>query len=230
MDRRLRAIAAQIDDGKGFIDVGTDHGYIPAALAASGYAGNIYASDVNPMPLEAARATAAASGVAERIGFLLCDGLDLCPADKIDTVVIAGMGGDLICRILDRAGWCFDSRYKLILQPMTKSEILRYWLVNNGFSISQEDLAQDGEQLYQIIIARFGGRTELSDGELFAGKYALASDKSLYLRRLDKLTARFERALSGMERSCDASAPRLGLTRGILKDLKEMRQCHDKCK
>lgn len=61
----------------------------------------------------------------------------------MDTIVIAGMGGDMICRILDEAEWCMSGKYKLILQPMTKQDILRYWLVNNGFEICRELIAED---------------------------------------------------------------------------------------
>ena len=103
MNKRLEAIYALIGEGRGLVDVGTDHGYIPTALAQSGYAGNIIASDIKPGPLQAARRSAENAGVADKIDFLLCDGLDGCDPSAIDTIVIAGMGGDTICGILDRA-------------------------------------------------------------------------------------------------------------------------------
>ena len=76
MNKRLEAIYALIGEGRGLVDVGTDHGYIPAALAQNGYPGKIIASDINPGPLRAARHTAESAGVADMIDFLLCDGLD----------------------------------------------------------------------------------------------------------------------------------------------------------
>lgn len=199
MNRRLEAIASLVEDGAGLIDVGTDHGYLPAFLAASGYRGRLYASDINEGPLAAARRTAEDAGVTDRIDFLLCDGLSLCPRDRIDTIVVAGMGGDLIVRILDEAEWCLDGRYRLILQPMTKAEVVRYWLVNNGFGIETERLAEDGGALYQILRARFGGSTALSDAELFAGKRALYEPPALYDRQLEILSKRFDKMLAGME-------------------------------
>ena len=118
MNRRLAAILDEIQDGIGVIDVGTDHGYLPAALAKRGYPGNIFASDINEGPLNAAKTTADNESLTDKIKFLLCDGLIACDPDKIDTIVIAGMGGDLICRILDQAEWTMDERYTMILQPM----------------------------------------------------------------------------------------------------------------
>ena len=220
MNRRLEAIAALVRNGKGLVDVGTDHGYLPAALAISGYGGRLYASDINEAPLMAAKRTAEANGVSNRISFLLCDGLSLCPPEEIDTIVIAGMGGDLIVKILDEAEWCLDARYQLILQPMTKAEVLRYWLVYNGFGIDGETLAEDGGHLYQIISARFGKEIRLNDAELFAGSRFFSTDKDLYARHLRRLSARFEHALSAMKGRDEG--PRAGLYREISTQLTEL--------
>lgn len=221
MNKRLIAIAALIRDGQGLVDVGTDHGYLPAHLALSGYHGALFASDIREGPLAAAKRTAAEAGLTERIRFLLCDGLRLCPPEEIDTIVIAGMGGDLIVKILDEAEWCMDARYRLILQPMTKAEVLRYWLVNNGFSIASETLTEDGGIVYQIIETCFGGETELNDAELFVGKRSLCRDQALYNGQVEKLYMRFERAVEGMRGR--EELPRLKLYREICARLMEMR-------
>ncbi|MBQ7693156.1 MAG: SAM-dependent methyltransferase [Oscillospiraceae bacterium] len=220
MNRRLEAIAALVPDGKGLIDVGTDHGYLPASLAVSGYGGRLFASDIKEGPLMAAKRTAAEAGVSERIRFLLCDGLSLCPAEEIDTIVIAGMGGDLIVKILDEAEWCLDGRYHLILQPMTKAEVLRYWLIYNGFEIRRETLVEDAGHLYQILSARYGGQTRLNDAELFIGKRGLCQSQALYERELRALRVRFSRALSAMEGR--DGGPRAGLYRELCRQLEEM--------
>jgi len=220
MNRRLNAIAALVSDGKGLVDVGTDHGQLPVQLALRGYPGALFASDIREGPLAAARRSAQEEDLTERIRFLLCDGLALCPPEEIDTIVIAGMGGDMIVKILDEAEWCMDGRYRLILQPMTKAEVLRYWLVYNEFAIESETVVEDGGTLYQILCARFGGVTKLTDAELFAGKRALCLTPELYERSLRQLTTRFERAIAAMpEREGDG---RLSLYREILRQLKEL--------
>ena len=221
MNRRLSAIAALVQNGRGLVDVGTDHGYLPAALAQSGYTGELFASDINVGPLLSARRTAAEAGLAQRIHFLLCDGLKLCPPDRIDTIVIAGMGGDMVVKILDEAEWCMDPRYRLILQPMTKAEIVRYWLVHNEFAIEKETIVEDGETLYQIISARFGGCTRLTDAELFTGKRALCEERELFVRHQTRVIARFEKAINGMHGR--EGEPRLLLYREILNQLMETR-------
>ena len=222
MNKRISAICEKISPGVGVIDVGTDHGYLPAALAANGYPGRILASDINPGPLRAAERNAARAGVSDRIEFLLCDGLSLCPPESVDTIVIAGMGGDTIVKILDEAEWCMDSRYRLILQPMTKAEVLRYWLAYNEFEILCETLVQDAGTLYQILTARFGGQTKLSDAELFVGKAALAEDGALYALALDGLEERLARAIAGLSGG-EEDSPRLKLYREIAQQIKELK-------
>lgn len=223
MNKRLEAIAELVRDGRGLIDVGTDHGYLPVRLAQRAYAGFLCASDINPGPLDAARRTAREALLKDRIRFLLCDGLDDCPKERIDTIVIAGMGGDLICRILDRAEWCLDGAYSLILQPMTKAEVLRYWLVNNGFRLEEERLVRDGGRIYQIVCARFSANMPLSDAELFAGAFENIRDEALCREWLDALIRRFEKELQGLLSSAHPEEGREAICRGVLAGLIEMK-------
>ena len=223
MVSRLRKIEEKIPDGVGVIDVGTDHGTIPVHLAQHGYPGRILASDINIGPLNAAKRTALQAGVSDRLDFLLSDGLKLCPPEAVDTIVIAGMGGDLIVKILDEAEWCMHPRYLLVLQPMTRAEVLRYWLVYNEFEILDESAVIEGDTLYQILTARFGGQTVLNDAELFCGKRDLAEDEALWLLSLQGQRRRLEKALRGME-SGEDETPRAALYREILEQMRKLKE------
>lgn len=208
MDQRLASVFGMIRPGRGVIDVGTDHGYLSVRLACEGYPGHILASDLREGPLAAARRSAAQAGVSDRIRFLLSDGLDACPPDEVDTIVIAGMGGDTICGILDRAEWCLDPAYRLILQPMSKAEVLRYWLCNNGFCIEEERLVEDGDTIYQILAAVFINQNEtLSDAELWLGKRGLA-ETELYQKLVQREIRRIERRISGISTSSSGDLQR----------------------
>lgn len=222
MNKRLEKISEYINDGRGLVDVGTDHGYLPVHLACCGYAGNIFATDIRPKPLDAARRSASAAGLSERISFILCDGLEHCPPDKVDTIVIAGMGGDTICGILDRAEWSWGGEYLHILQPMTKPQVLRYWLIHNGFELFSEGLVRDNGVIYPIITARFGGKTNLSGGELFMGKFDLVCNEPLYDEFRKQQIKRLERILQGMDRSGgEINLPRRNIIDNILQELKK---------
>ena len=222
MNKRLLLIAENIENGKGVIDVGTDHGYLPVYLAKNEYSGNIFASDINQDPLNKAKNHAQEAEVQDRIKFFLCDGLQACPRDEIDTIVIAGMGGDMIVKILDEGYWCMDSKYKLILQPMSKVEVLRYWLAYNDFEINKELLVDENNTLYQIIVTRFGAKTKHNDAELYTGKATLAFDSALYRRHFDMVHKRFERAVSEMKSGDLIPQYRLAFFEDVLEQLEEM--------
>ena len=224
MKKRLECIAEKIPWGIGMIDVGTDHGYLPVALAQRGYPGALYASDIGEGPLATARQHAREAGVADRLRFLCCDGLDLCPPDAVDTIVIAGMGGDTIVGILDRAEWCMDERYTMIFQPMTRAEVLRYWLAYNGFAITQEDLVEDGGVLYAVLCARFGGVTRLNDAELYTGSLAQIGRHALFPRFWETQRRRFQKVYRGLKESGAGDEDgRLALCETICRQLEEMK-------
>jgi tRNA (adenine22-N1)-methyltransferase len=223
MRKRLECIAAKIPDGIGVIDVGTDHAYLPVALARRGYCGNLLASDIGEGPLAVARRHAEDASVADRIRFFCCDGLELCPPEDVDCIVIAGMGGDTICGILDRGEFCMDPRYLLILQPMTRAEVLRYWLIYNEFAIVEEDLVEDGGVLYPVLCARFGGNTRLSDAELFTGSFAMLKDHPLFPRFWEIQHRRLRKTFEALKSSGAGDEDgRLVLSAQICRELEEM--------
>ena len=197
MNARLRSIFECIDPASyGVADVGTDHGILPVALALNGFRGNILASDIHEGPLQHAFNAAKDADVSDRIRFYLCDGLIEEFAAQIDTIIIAGMGGDLICSIIDRADLLLDPRYSLILQPMTKSEILRYYLTNNGFQISREIHVSERTHVYSVLCASFIDRnSSYKTIDLYTGNPADYTDPELYLSRLMKLQKEIQKKL-----------------------------------
>ena len=220
MNRRLQAIEQMIRPGIGMIDVGTDHGYLPVSLAQHGYPGALFASDIGEGPLSAARRNADAAGLGDRIVFQRCDGLALCDPEAVDTIVIAGMGGDTICGILDWAEWCMQPQFRLILQPMTRAEVLRYWLVNNEFTIEQEQLVSDGGEIYSLLSARFGSSMKLLDAELYTGAFAMLEQDPLWPVFLGRQLERFQRLIPGLRRS-GREPGRLHLAESIQQQLKK---------
>jgi len=151
---RLRRIADYVPRGGTVVDVGTDHAYIPIWLLQEGISAHAYATDIRPGPLERARADAVRHGVAERLTLWLCDGLALCPPEAVDTVILAGMGGETMRGILERAPWAMEKR--LILQPQTKLPELRRWLGERGLAVLDAALADDAGRIYLIWLLGAG--------------------------------------------------------------------------
>lgn len=155
LTQRLKKIASFVKSGDVICDAGTDHGYIPAYLISLGTVRCAYATDINEGPLENAKCTARQYGVFDKIKFYLTDGLRGVPEGDINTVIIAGMGGETIRDILRACKWVKNDK-KLILQPQTKISELMGWLYDGGFGVEDMCLVKDDGRIYLIIAARFG--------------------------------------------------------------------------
>lgn len=199
MSKRLEVIASLVKDGVGVVDVGTDHAYLPALLCQMGYKGFITATDINEGPLKKAKLNLDKCGFEDRVRLMLCDGFDDVDPSTVDNIVISGIGGDTIAGILDRAEWCMREGTHLILQPATKAEILRYWLVNNEFRIDDDILIKENGVVYQIIDTSFGKPQKYSDAELFTGKYEYIKDSECFCEHIERHERRFRSAACGID-------------------------------
>ena len=185
LTKRLSLIASLVPENSNVCDVGTDHAYLPIMLIKSKKARRVIATDIRPLPLENARKNIALSGVVG-IETRLCDGLSSVKKSEADTVIIAGIGGEVISGIIKRTGWLkLSPPVLLILQPTTSPEILRRYLCENGFEISDETAVEENGKVYSVIRAVYTGKiiccpdwfyyigkTDLSapDGRLYAEK------------------------------------------------------------
>ena len=150
ISKRLLACAEFIHPGDVVADVGCDHGYLGIHLLTGGIARQVFASDVNEGPLQAARRNAEKYGVADRITFHLSDGVAQVPRD-FDVLVCAGMGADTMVSILESAPWLKSDRYRLVLQCQSKTPLLRRYLSENGWEITTESVLKDGRFLYTVM-------------------------------------------------------------------------------
>ena len=166
---RLHLLADLVPQGAKLADIGTDHGYLPVYLLQKGRIASAIAADIGRAPLEHARRTARQYGVEDDMRFLCCDGLQGIGPEDVDTVVVAGMGGETIIHILSQASWTKAGSTLLLLQPMTKQEDLRRWLNENGYAQCAERLVQDKEYLYPIFTVYGGPQPPLSVAEIYGG-------------------------------------------------------------
>ena len=142
-------------------------------------------------------------GVADRMRFSRADGLDAIDPNEVDTIVCAGMGGDLIAQILDRCRWVRDPRYTLILQPQSSGNDLRRKLARMGFTIEQERLCARRRLSYQAMAARFGSAAPVTPGQEYVSAALLRSGDPLLP---DYLTGS-SRRWSALSRACGGSEP-----------------------
>ena len=182
-------------------DVGTDHAYLPIYLVKNGICAEALACDINQGPIESARANIAAAGLSERIGTLRTDGLHGVESFQPDDMMIFGLGGELIIRILEEAAWVMNERIGLVLQPMSRAHLLRAYLLENGFSIVGETLSHE-DKYYQTIAARYCGRVETyTEEELLLGKWNIETVPPHFEGFLRHEIGVYEAILKGKSRS-----------------------------
>ncbi len=148
---RLQAIMNLIDT-KTIADIGTDHAYIPIKLAMENKISKAIACDKNEGPIEIAKANVKKYGIDKIIDLRCGDGLSAIKEGEVQTIIIAGMGGNLIGDIIEN-DINKAKGSKLILQPMNAQYELRKRLESMGFKIIKEELAKEGFKIYNIFAA-----------------------------------------------------------------------------
>lgn len=228
ISRRLECCGQMIVPGAAVADIGTDHGYLPIWLIRNGICATVYAADLRPKPLEKAQENARSFGVAEQIHFRLSDGLACFDGSEADTIVCAGMGGDLIIHILSAAKWLRQEKYTLILQPQSSGQDLRRWLGEQGFTIIREHLVQEGGFFYTVMAAKFGRPMHLTPGQQFLSPWLLAERSPLLPRQMDRLIDSLNKTVSGIL-ACRTTIDMEKLTyyQTALEELQEMRAKYD---
>lgn len=166
LDARLAAAAEFVGYGTVAADIGTDHGYLVCWLVENGVCPKAYATDINEKPLESAKALIAEMGLGDKIETRLTNGLAGLPGEKIDEVLICGMGGETIMGILASHDWVKSERVHLVLQPMSRADALRRWLYENGWRIAEEKAVETDGHLYTVMSVEFVGEKTVPD-EIF---------------------------------------------------------------
>ena len=167
---RLCSALPYLTRGGAVIDVGTDHAYLPIYLVGQEISSRALACDINRGPIESARKNIASANLADKIDTLCTDGLHGAENFAPDDILIFGMGGELIIRILSEASWVKNPAIGLVLQPMTRAHLLRRWLLENGFAIVGETITHE-DRYYQTIAARFSDKNEeYTEEELLLGR------------------------------------------------------------
>ena len=177
---------------------------MPIALCLDGVSPRVIASDVRDGPVERAREDVARYGLSDAITVVKTDGLLGLDVYAPDDILIAGMGGELIVRILTDAPWICKHGIRLVLQPMTHQEAVRKYLLESGFLIVSEEIAEDdGGRIYQIIAAEYDGVVRSSEDtpaglvNLALGGVDTCRNIALYVKHLRRNAEIYRRRIDG---------------------------------
>ena len=156
LSKRLQTILEQMK-GPVSADIGCDHGLLACAAIQQGKAKRIYACDLRKGPLARAKEAVERFGLndkEEQVVLLLQDGIP-ATEEKLDEVVIAGMGGETIVRILEKAPES-ARQARLLLSPHSRPEELRAWLNEHSIPVSREIIIHEDRRHYPLLIIENG--------------------------------------------------------------------------
>jgi len=173
LSKRLELVASFVEQGGRAADIGTDHGYIPIALVKRGAAEKAIAMDVRPGPLERAKEHIRQYGLEQKIETRLSDGAKGLAAGEADTVIIAGMGGELVIHILEGGRHLWESVAQWILSPQSELEKVRKYLEAREFDIVKEAMVEEDGKYYTVMKAVRKGKAldrTACDGGIRAGQ------------------------------------------------------------
>ena len=145
-------------------DIGSDHGRLAVALLQQGAAERVIACDISAPSLEKARALCSRCGLGGRMDFRVANGLGGLRPGEADALVMAGMGGLVMGRILQEGATVAAAARRILLQPQGNLPELRAFLYENGYCVQDEAIVLDNGRYYQLILAAKGAPAPLPPG------------------------------------------------------------------
>lgn len=177
INNRLKKISEFINHNSFILDVGCDHALLDIYLVLNKKNIKAIASDVRSGPLEKAKENAKRYGVFDKIIFELHDGIENLN-DKIDTIVISGMGATTIKDILEKD---IDkiTNQKIIISSNNEEELLRLFLNQHNFKIIDEVLVEDSNKIYPIMVF-IKGKENLTEEKINYGPILLKNKDDIF--------------------------------------------------
>ncbi|HWQ72856.1 MAG TPA: class I SAM-dependent methyltransferase [Desulfitobacteriaceae bacterium] len=160
---RLNCIASLIGYKARLADIGTDHAYLPIVLCEQGKIESAVAIDLNYSPYQTALAAVQNHKLTRKIDVRLGDGLQPLLPGEIDTIALAGMGGKTMLEILFARPDILSEVSDLIVQPQGLESKVRYDLLEAGWLLREEHLAEEG-RVY--VVMAFSRKTGCSKQEV----------------------------------------------------------------
>lgn len=233
LSKRLRRVAAQVKSGGVVADIGCDHGFTSIYLVENQLAERVFAMDINQGPLLRAKEHVRQYGLEDRITLLLSDGATALTPGEVDTLLISGMGGALICNILEDAGDVVEQVRELVLSPQSEIHLVRRMIQKLGFCIDREEMLSDQGKYYVILHGVPGQQTFATQEEYLYGEYLIRNKDKVLMEYLELEQKRISGILRRMrehsqELTATASVRKKELEEelsGIQKTIHRMQDC-----
>ncbi len=223
LSARLACVASLVPAGARVADIGSDHAYLPAALVLDGKSDFAIAGEVVKGPYENAVHEIKDHQLEGKVIPRLADGLAAIePADKVDTITIAGMGGSLIASILEKDKNKLTGIKRLVLQPNVGESQLREWLMNNHYQIMTEKIIEEDNHIYEIIVAEPSVVPfRYSKYELDFGPFLLENKGPIFKKKWQEYLQREAHVIEQMQKAQQPPVKKINEINQFLSQVKE---------
>lgn len=226
LSKRLQAVADMVTAGNRLVDVGTDHGMVPIFLVKSERIPGAIAADVKPGPLSRAEEHIAEWGMQEYIETRLSDGLKEISAGEGDTLLLAGMGGHLMLKILTEGRDILASFRELVLQPQSVLHFVRKGLLSLNWQVVEERMILEDGKFYPVMRLLPGKDSYSREIEFYYGRLLLQEKNPVleqYLKDRKKVYEQLYARLSGRQKDGESPSARKRLIE-IEEELKRLQE------
>ncbi|MFI3172447.1 MAG: class I SAM-dependent methyltransferase [Eubacteriales bacterium] len=199
LSQRLQAVSDMIEPGKIVADIGTDHGYIPIYLIQSGKCTRVFAMDINEGPYLRAKYHVAGYGLDKQIITRQSDGMKALCAGEATAIIIAGMGGGLVIKILDQDRRLWGDLQEIVLQPQSEIDRVRTYLSENAWKIIEENMVYEDGKYYPMMKAIRGQDTPYTKAELQYGRYLIKGKHPVLIQFINKEIAVKEEVVKSLK-------------------------------
>lgn len=199
LSRRLQRVAANVLSNGVVADIGCDHGFTSIELIRSHRAARAIAMDIGEGPLAHARENVRQYGLTEQISLRLSDGAEKLVKGEADTILISGMGGALICRILRKSSDVVCTAKEWVLSPQSELPLVRKCIHDLGFSIAAEEMVLDQGKYYFIMRAVPGQESYGDALDYLYGKKLPEGGGEVFQAYIEKEISRVRRVLKQLE-------------------------------
>ena len=223
LSARLACVASLVSAGARVADIGSDHAYLPAALALDGKIDFAIAGEVVKGPYENPVHEIKDHQLQGQVIPRLADGLAAIePADKVDTITIAGMGGSLIASSLEKEKNKLAGIERLVRQPNVGESQLREWLMNNHYQIMNEKIIEEDNHIYEIIVAEPSVVPfRYSKYELDFGPFLLENKGPVFRKKWQEYLQREAHVIDQMQKAQQPPVKKINEINQFLSQVKE---------
>lgn len=204
---RLERAASYVPIGSRLADIGSDHAYLPCVLVLDEKIEFAVAGEIIKGPFAIAENQVKRLNLQNKVSVRFGDGLEVIKpeSDQLSAITICGMGGALIAAILNR-GYLdkkLTGKERLILQPNKDEAELRIWLIEHHYHIIAEDLVEENNKIYEILIAEKAAEQSIpfSDKDLSFGFHLRKERTPLFIKKWTSELEKNRRILADLPKS-----------------------------